>query len=141
MALCGGSCSGTVLINVTNGSTTSGTFTDGSDAASEYDSDRRCNFLIKAPPNKRVVLSFNRLDTEDGYDFVYAFDSGYDGRAVQVEPMKLMLKLLGTERLTLQCDVLLSTSAFKFNLRRYTTARPAPRIRSCPPRGCMTSFG
>ena len=30
------------------------------------------------------------------------------------------LKPPGTKRLKLKCDVLLSTSAFKFNLRRYT---------------------
>jgi len=33
--------------------------------------------------------------------------------------MKLKLKLPGTKRLRLNCDVLLSTSAFEFNLRRY----------------------
>jgi len=36
--------------------------------------------------------------------------------------MKPKLKLPGTQRLKLKCDILLSTSAFKFNLRRYTTA-------------------
>jgi hypothetical protein len=38
---------------------------------------------------------------------------------VQIDPMKLKLKLPGTRRLKLKCDILLSTSAFKFNLRRY----------------------
>jgi hypothetical protein len=42
------------------------------------------------------------------------------GRAVQVDPIKPKLKPPGTKRLKLNCDVLLSTSAFKFNLRRYT---------------------
>jgi len=42
-------------------------------------------------------------------------------RAVQVDPIKPKLQLPGTKYLTLDCDVLLSTSAFKFNLRRYTT--------------------
>ena len=42
------------------------------------------------------------------------------GRAVQVDPIKPMLKPPGTKRLKLNCDVLLSTSAFKINLRRYT---------------------
>jgi hypothetical protein len=42
------------------------------------------------------------------------------GEAVQVDPMKINLKPPGTKRLKLQSDVLLSTSAFKFNLRRYT---------------------
>jgi len=45
------------------------------------------------------------------------------GRAVQVDPIKPKLKPLGTERLKLTCDVLLSTSAFKFNLRRYNKER------------------
>ena len=34
--------------------------------------------------------------------------------------MKPKLKPPGTKRLKLNCDILLSTSAFKFNLRRYT---------------------
>jgi len=36
--------------------------------------------------------------------------------------MKPKFNLPGTKRLKLQCDILLSSSAFKFNLRRYTTA-------------------
>ena len=42
------------------------------------------------------------------------------GKAVQVDPMKPKLKPPGTKRLKLKCDILLSTSAFKFSLRRYT---------------------
>jgi len=38
---------------------------------------------------------------------------------VQVEPIKPTLKAPGPQRLKLNCDVLLSTSAFKLNLRRY----------------------
>jgi len=38
---------------------------------------------------------------------------------VQVEPMKLMWKAPGTIRLKLKYDKLLSSFAFKFNLRRY----------------------
>ena len=43
------------------------------------------------------------------------------GKAVQVDPIKPKptLKPPGTKRLKLQCVELLSTSAFKFNLRRY----------------------
>jgi len=41
---------------------------------------------------------------------------------VQVDPIKPKLKPPGTERLKLNCDIQLSTSAFKFNLRRYTQA-------------------
>jgi hypothetical protein len=39
--------------------------------------------------------------------------------------MKPQLKAPGNERLTLKCDILLSTSAFKFNLRRYTAGEGA----------------
>jgi len=45
---------------------------------------------------------------------------GQRGRAVQVHPMKSKLKPPGTKRLKLKCDIMLSTSAFKFNLRRYS---------------------
>jgi hypothetical protein len=44
----------------------------------------------------------------------------YLGKAVQVDPMKPMLKAPGTKNLKLQCDILLSNFAFKSNLRRYT---------------------
>jgi len=38
---------------------------------------------------------------------------------VPVDPIKLKLKRPGTKRLKLKCDILLSTFAFKINLRRY----------------------
>jgi len=41
---------------------------------------------------------------------------------VQVDPMKPQFKLPGTKRLKPNCDILLSTSDFKFNLRRYGEA-------------------
>ena len=44
------------------------------------------------------------------------------GRVVQIDPMKPKLKPPGTNCLKLECDILLSTSAFKFYLRRYTLA-------------------
>jgi hypothetical protein len=40
---------------------------------------------------------------------------------VQVDPIKPTLKAPGAERLKLKCDILLSTVAFKVNLRRYTS--------------------
>jgi hypothetical protein len=46
---------------------------------------------------------------------------------VQVDPIKPTLKPAGTKRLKLECDVLLSTSAFKFDLRRYTKAVGGPQ--------------
>jgi len=42
------------------------------------------------------------------------------GGAVQVDPMRPMLKPPRTKHLKLKCDMLLSTFAFTFNLRRYT---------------------
>jgi hypothetical protein len=39
---------------------------------------------------------------------------------VLVDPIKPKLKPPGTKHLKLNCDILLSASAFKFNLRRYT---------------------
>ena len=50
------------------------------------------------------------------------------GKAAQVDPIKATLKPTGAERLKLECDVLLSASAFNFNLRRFTPA--------CCPRAC-----
>jgi hypothetical protein len=44
-------------------------------------------------------------------------------RAVQVDPIKPKLKPPGTKRLKLEHDVPLSNFAFKFNLRRYTSAQ------------------
>ena len=38
---------------------------------------------------------------------------------MQVDPIKPTLKAPGPKRLKLKCDVLLSTFAFKFHLRRY----------------------
>jgi hypothetical protein len=46
----------------------------------------------------------------------------YLGRVVQVEPMQAMLKAPGTKRLKLQYDEPPSNFAFKFQLRRYTSA-------------------
>jgi hypothetical protein len=41
---------------------------------------------------------------------------------VQVDPMKPNLKPPGTKRMKLYCDILLSTSAFTFSLRRCAEA-------------------
>ena len=42
---------------------------------------------------------------------------------MQVEPVKPTLKPPGSKRLKLEAEKLLSNFAFKFNLRRYNTAR------------------
>jgi len=64
--------------------------------------------------------------TQLGYPtaYVYAVSSAYfgQGSAVQVDPIKPMLKAPGTKRLKLRYDVPLSNFAFNFNLRRYTKA-------------------
>jgi len=52
-----------------------------------------------------------------------ALGGGEDqGEAVQVDPIKPTLKAPGTKRLKLKYDKLLSSFAFKFNLRRSTKA-------------------
>ena len=53
------------------------------------------------------------------------------GGAVQVNPIKPMLKPPGTKQLKLQCDTLLPIFAFKFNLRNYSWTTPCAR---CTPR-------
>ena len=45
---------------------------------------------------------------------------GPRGEAVQVDPLNHKLKPPGTNGLKLTCDIPVSISAFKFNLRRYT---------------------
>jgi len=62
-------------------------------------------------------------DTGDGHQWVEAAPC----RAVQVEPMKPMLKAPG-KRLKLTYDKLLSSFAFKFNLRRYNPAADRPLL-------------
>jgi len=52
----------------------------------------------------------------------------HHGRAVQVDPIRPMLKAPGCERLKVTCDDLLSMFAFNFNLRRYTMAGYTPRF-------------
>ncbi len=42
---------------------------------------------------------------------------------MQADPLKPKLKPPGTNRLKLMCDIPVSHSAFKFNLRRYTKAK------------------
>jgi len=49
---------------------------------------------------------------------------------VQVDPIKPTSNAPGTKRLKLEYDELLSSFAFKFNLRRYNKA--SPRIKPAP---------
>jgi len=57
---------------------------------------------------------------------------------VQVDPIRPKLKPPGTTRLKLRCDMLLSTSAFKSNLRRYTKALT---VRKAAPREHIVKVG
>jgi len=50
------------------------------------------------------------------------------GGAVQVDPVTPKFKAPVTKRLKLNCDVLLSTSAFKFNLRHYAMVLSVPGV-------------
>ena len=60
---------------------------------------------------------------------------------MQVDPFKLKLKPPGTKRLKLNCDILLSTFAFKFILRRYTEAYVAAiRVQSRVPASDTSSM-
>ena len=53
---------------------------------------------------------------------------------MQVDPIKPKLKPPGTKRLKLKYDILLSTSAFKFNLRRFIQyGAPPPQYGQPPP--------
>ena len=47
---------------------------------------------------------------------------------MQVCPIKYKLKPPGTKGLKLECDILVSTTAFKFNLRRYIEVEAITRV-------------
>jgi len=74
---------------------------------------------------RRFNLESNSIEELDGLLHLEHLRCLYIGKAVQVVPIKPTLKAPGTKRLKLKCDRLLSTLAFKFNLRRYTSARTA----------------
>jgi hypothetical protein len=57
---------------------------------------------------------------------------------VQVDAIKATLKSPGTKRLKVKYDSLLSNSAFKFNLRRYTTGRVAVWLQRWDGEGGLT---
>jgi len=94
--------------------------------------------------NLRPHVTVNYLEQGNVYvdASATATDVDANGRAAQVDPMRPVLKAPGTKRLKLKCDILLSTSAFKFKLRRHTTApawtpppssrRPSPATRTPP---------
>ena len=71
-------------------------------------------------PLSNVAFKFNLRRYSGGVEAVPVVAAGAPGRAVQVEPIKPMLKALETKRLKLQYDEPPSNFALKFNLRRYT---------------------
>jgi hypothetical protein len=56
--------------------------------------------------------------------------------AVQDDPIKPKLKPPETKRLKPNCDVLLSNSAYKFNLRRYNVVRALSVMKNLKVRRC-----
>ena len=59
---------------------------------------------------------------------------------MQVDPIKSKLKTPGTKRLKPNCDILLSTSAFKFNMRRYSLVSASSLVYSYVIAGGATSL-
>ena len=95
------------------------------------------NTTLKAPGTKRLKLDFDELLSTFAFNFNLRrfieaeVDVFYDdgnvqlelhGKAVQIEPMIIILKAPETKRFKLKCDKPVSTVAFKSNLRRYSTA-------------------
>jgi hypothetical protein len=73
-----------------------------------------------------------RDDAPNGSDYyrhiskgAWPFSTRDHGGAVQVDPIEPTLKAPGTNRLELQYNEVLSSFAFNFNLRRYTTGGPS----------------
>ena len=70
---------------------------------------------------REVRLHMPRFNVEFGaVDLSGALRAMGLGAAVQVDPIKPKLKASTSKRLKLRCDYMLSSFAFKFNLRRYT---------------------
>ena len=90
---CGGTCSGSTIIhwNATGLEDSaiplggSGAFTDGSDPLARYDPDRRCRFVMTAPPEKLIALRFSRLDTEEGSDVIRVYDGDAETAADEMK--------------------------------------------------------
>jgi len=86
---------------------------------------------LKPPGTKRLKLKCDVLLSTSAFKFnLRRYDlvtkllmrdpSQRLGEAVQVNPFKPKLKPPGMKRLKPKCDILLSSFAFKFNLRRYS---------------------
>jgi len=87
------------------------------------------NLILKPPGTKRLKLTCDGPLSFFAFKFILRRYNAAprprllrlpQGRAVQVDPIKPTLIAPGTKRLKVNCDTLLSTSAFKVYLRRYT---------------------
>ena len=76
------------------------------------------------PVGRSVMRDAGRSDNAAPRQYTPRHNMGAEtyGRAVQIDPIKPTLQRTGNKRLKLKCDMLLSTSAFKFNLRCYHMA-------------------
>jgi len=100
--------------------------------------------VLKPPETKRLKLNCDILLSTSAFKFnsrrctggrrrrVRGFgirQRNRRGKAVQVDPIKPVLKAPGSVLLKLRCDKLLSTFAFKLKLRRYNAAQTVGRLR------------
>jgi hypothetical protein len=102
--------------------------------------------VLKAPGSNRLKLKYDEPLSSFGFklrrfspapaalrlhklraEMVNIARSLPTGRVEQVDPMKPKLNAPETKRLQQKCGDMLSASAFKFNLRRYTSAHSSPR--------------
>jgi len=92
----------------------------------------QCLMLQYEEPHSNLVFSFElrhcgtaRIENWER-QYNESFEKEQPGRAVQVEPMKPILKPPGTKCLKLTRDKLVSGFALKCNLRSYTPGRARP---------------
>ena len=82
----------------------------------------KCDELLSSFAFKFNLRRYNEGRGREGRGGAHA---AQHGRAVQLDPIKPKMKPPGIKRSKLKCDMLLSTSAFKFSLRRYSTGTAA----------------
>jgi hypothetical protein len=70
---------------------------------------------------------------------MYPRGNYYEGRSVQIEPMKPIFEAPGSVHLTLKCDGPLYEFGFNFILRRYSKAAWPTGCFDCTPRTATTS--
>lgn len=72
-APCSGQCFGTTMVGSAETSAR-GSFADGSTDGNNYENNLACRFLVVAPDDMLVRLTFTFLETETNYDFVRIYD-------------------------------------------------------------------